>query len=55
MVLPFLTLAEQSAEVYSKIIPNVLIDHSQSDLPEDAWELAARAERAGVITTSLAF
>ena len=55
MVLPFLTLAEQSAEVYSKIIPDVLIDHSQSDLPEDAWELAARWSAPIIITTSVRF
>ena len=55
MVLPFLTLAEQSAEVYSKIIPDVLIDHSQSDLPEDAWELAARWSAPVIITTSVRF
>lgn len=55
VVLPFLTLAEQSAEVYSKIIPNVLIDHSQSDLPEDAWELAARWSAPVIITTSVRF
>ena len=55
MVLPFLTLAEQSAEVYSKIIPDVLIDHSQSDLPEDAWELAARWSAPIIITASVRF
>ena len=48
-------LAEQSAEVYSKIIPNVLIAHSQSDLPEDAWELAARWSAPVIITTSVRF
>ena len=42
IVLPFLTLAEQNADTYAKIIPNVLVDHSQSDLPEEARELAAR-------------
>ena len=46
-VLPFLTPAEQSAEVYSKIIPNVLIDHSQRAIcRRNAWD-AARWRRAG--------
>ncbi len=30
IVLPFLTLAEQNADTYSEIIPNVLVDHSQA-------------------------
>lgn len=47
VVLPFLTLAEQSAEVYSKIIPNVLIDHSQSDLPGGRMGTGCPVERAG--------
>ena len=55
IVLPFLTLAEQSAETYAKIIPNLLIDHSQSDLPEGARELAARWSAPVIITTSVRF
>ena len=55
IVLPFLTLAEQSAKTYSQIIPNVLIDHSQSNLPENARELAARWSSAVIITTSVRF
>lgn len=55
VVLPFLTLAEQSAETYANIIPNVLIDHSQSDLPEEARELAARWSAPVIITTSVRF
>ena len=31
--LPFLTLAEQNAETYENIVSDVLIAHSQSDLP----------------------
>lgn len=53
IVLPFLTLAEQSADTYAKIIPNVLVDHSQSDLPEEARELAARWSAPVIITTSV--
>lgn len=55
IVLPFLTLAEQSAETYAQIIPNVLIDHSQSNLPETARELAARWSAPVIITTSVRF
>lgn len=55
IVLPFLTLAEQNAAVYSEIIPNLLIDHSQSELPEDARELAARWSAPVIITTSVRF
>lgn len=55
IVLPFLTLAEQNAAVYSEIIPNLLIDHSQSELPEDARELAARWSAPFIITTSVRF
>ena len=51
IVLPFLTLAEQNAATYAKIIPNVLVDHSQSGLPEDARELAARWSAPVIITT----
>ena len=55
IVLPFLTLAEQNADTYAKIIPNVLVDHSQSDLPEEARELAARWSAPVIITTSVRF
>lgn len=55
IVLPFLTLAEQNAGTYAKIIPNVLVDHSQSDLPEEARELAARWNAPVIITTSVRF
>ena len=55
IVLPFLTLAEQNADTYSKIIPNVLVDHSQSDLPEESRELAARWSAPVIITTSVRF
>ena len=55
IVLPFLTLAEQNAKTYSEIIPNVLVDHSQSDLPKEARELAARWSAPLIITTSVRF
>lgn len=55
IVLPFLTLAEQNADTYAKIVPNLLVDHSQSDLPEEARELAARWSTPVIITTSVRF
>ena len=55
IVLPFLTLAEQNAKTYSVIIPNVLVDHSLSDLPEEARELASRWSAPVIITTSVRF
>ena len=55
IVLPFLTLAEQNAATYAKIVPGVLVDHSQSDLPEKARELAARWSAPVIITTSVRF
>ena len=53
--LPFLTLAEQNAETYENIVSDVLIDHSQSDLPDEARELAGRWSAPVIITTSVRF
>ena len=55
IVLPFLTLAEQNASTYEQIIPEILVDHSQSELPESAWELSSRWSVPFVITTSVKF
>ena len=55
VVLPFLTLAEQTEEEYKELIPGLLVDHSQKDLPEEARELAARWDAPLVITTSVRF
>ena len=55
VVLPFLTLAEQTEEEYKELIPDLLVDHSQKDLPEAARELAARWDAPLVITTSVRF
>ena len=55
IVLPFLTLAEQNAEIYENIVSDVLIDHSQSDLPDEARELAARWSAPVIISTSVRF
>ena len=53
IALPFLTLAEQTEQEYQKIFPEVVVDHSQSNLPEDLRELAARWDAPVIITTSV--
>lgn len=55
VVLPFLTLAEQSEREYAKILPDLLVDHSQKNLPDSARELAARWDAPLVLTTSVRF
>lgn len=55
IVLPFLTLAEQNAAIYEQIVPEVLVDHSQRNLAEDARELTARWSAPFIITTSVKF
>ena len=55
IVLPFLTLAEQNAAVYEKIMPAVLEDHSQSRLGEEMREFAAKWNMPFIITTSVKF
>lgn len=55
VVLPFLTLAEQNAAIYESIVSDVLIDHSQSNLGDDAREVAARWSHPFIITTSVRF
>lgn len=55
IVLPFLTLAEQNALTYQQILPSVLIDHSQSRLPEEMREFTAKWNSPFIITTSVKF
>lgn len=55
VVLPFLTLAEQSEREYKQILPDLLVDHSQKNLPDEARELAARWDAPLVLTTSVKF
>ena len=55
LVLPFLALTEQSYEVYSKIIPEILQDHSQSEFDDRQQEFAERWESPFIITTSVKF
>lgn len=55
VVLPFLTLAEQTELEYRKIFPEILVDHSQRDLPKEARELALRWDSPVIITTSVRF
>ena len=55
LVLPFLAFTEQSYEVYSKIIPEIVQDHSQSELDDRQREFAERWESPFIITTSVNF
>ena len=55
VVLPFLTLTEQSQREYEKLIPHILTDHSQSRLSEEDRELVARWDAPFIITTSVRF
>ena len=50
VVLPFLTLAEQLQKEYEHIFPEILVDHSQENLPEAARELADYAAGYGITT-----
>ena len=55
VVLPFLSLVEQNAGIYRKIIPEAMEDHSQSNLPDELREHAARWDPPFLITTSVRF
>lgn len=55
LVLPFLTLLEQNADVYRQIIPELLEDHSQKELPFEAMEFAATWNAPVILTTSVKF
>ena len=55
VVLPFLTLAEQTEREYRNIFKDILVDHSQKNLSEELRELAARWDAPVVITTSVRF
>lgn len=55
LVLPFLALTEQCYEVYSRMIPEILQDHSQSNLDDRQREFAERWESPFIITTSVNF
>ena len=55
IVLPFLTLAEQNTDTYASIVDNILVDHSQSELGDDAREFASRWSVPFIVTTSVRF
>lgn len=55
VALPFLTLAEQNTDTYARIIPDIFVDHSQSNLSEEAREFASRWSAPFIITTSVKF
>ena len=55
VVLPLLTLAEQIQKEYQHIFPEILVDHSQRKLSEEARELTARWDSPVILTTSVRF
>ena len=55
IVLPFLTLTEQNAGEYRKVYPELLEDHSQSNLSDQEREYAARWSAPLIVTTSVRF
>lgn len=55
IVLPFLSLIEQSAREYAKVIPNILEDHSQQEYGEEHRAFCARWASPFIITTSVRF
>lgn len=55
IVLPFLSLIEQSAREYARIIPDILEDHSQREYGDEHREFCARWEHPFIITTSVRF
>lgn len=55
VVLPFLTLTEQSAKEYRHIVRDVFEDHSQADLRDEEREFSSRWRIPFVITTSVRF
>lgn len=55
-VLPYLSIIEQNAAIYEKIIPNILQDHSQTEHSEKiSREIAARWDSQVILTTSVKF
>ena len=55
LVLPFLSLTEQSARVYRTVLPELLEDTSQSRLDDDARLYSDRWRVPAIITTSVKF
>ena len=55
-VLPYLSIIEQNAAIYEKIIPNILQDHSQTERSEKiSREIASRWDSQVILTTSVKF
>ena len=55
IVLPILSIADQTEQEYRRIIPGLVVDHSQCKLADDQRELAARWDAPCIITTSVKF
>lgn len=55
-VLPYLSIIEQNAAIYEKIIPQILQDHSQIECSDEiSREIASRWDSQVIITTSVKF
>lgn len=55
IVLPFLTLTDQNAREYRRIVPDLLEDHSQKELDEVYREFSQRWSVPVIVTTSVRF
>lgn len=55
VVLPFLSLAEQTEKEYRHVFRDILVDHSQSKLSDEQRDFAARWDAPIIITTSVRF
>lgn len=55
LILPYLTLAEQNAEEYRKLVPELMESHSASELDERTRLLSERWAAPCVVTTTVGF
>lgn len=55
VVLPYLSIIQQNASIYRAICPQMLEDHSQSNLNDSEREYAARWSAPIIVTTSVRF
>lgn len=55
IVLPFLSLIEQTAREYAKILPDIFEDHSQREYDDEYREFSARWDPPFILTTSVRF
>lgn len=55
LVLPYLSLVEQVADIVKEIIPGTIVDTSQAEQTEESWVQAKNWNAPCVITTSVQF